>query len=56
MTTMTRSVLRGAGLPSVDLLRGSWEGHGIAYHNAGYNFPMQTQYGKAGFRCARVLE
>jgi hypothetical protein len=33
---------------------GSWEGHPIAREN--YVEPMFTQYGKAGFRCARAAE
>jgi hypothetical protein len=33
---------------------GSWEGHGI--QQAGYNEPIFTQYGKAGFRCVRPVE
>jgi hypothetical protein len=33
---------------------GSWEGHGI--QQAGYNEPLFTQYGKAGFRCVRPPE
>jgi hypothetical protein len=33
---------------------GSWEGHGI--QQGGYNEPLFTQYGKAGFRCVRAPE
>jgi len=49
-------IIRATNMPVIEWEGGSWEGHGIAYHNATYTFPMQTQYGKAGFRCARPPE
>jgi hypothetical protein len=39
---------------SVSWTGGSWEGHPIQREN--YVEPMFTQYGKAGFRCARAAE
>ncbi len=45
---------RGANMPPVPWNGGSWEVHGV--QQDGYGEPMQTQYGKAGFRCARPVE
>ncbi len=46
--------LRGGNMPPVAWNGGSWEVHDI--QQDGYNEPMQTQYGKAGFRCMRPTE
>jgi hypothetical protein len=49
-------VLRASNLPPVDLLGGSWEGHGVleAYSVGGWS--VYRQYGKTGIRCARPAE
>jgi hypothetical protein len=51
-------ILRTAvALPGIAWEGGSWEGHGIENGaNGAYNEPMQSQYGKAGFRCVRPIE
>ena len=53
----------GTGFPSVKWEGGSWEGHQTAdpalapyFSKATYMEPLQTQYGKGGFRCARGPE
>jgi hypothetical protein len=53
----------GVGLPEIAWEGGSWEGHTAAspaaatyFTKGGYTEPLQTQYGKAGFRCARAPE
>jgi len=55
----------GTAFPTVRWEGGSWEGHTsadpastpyFAGNDTGYSFPLQTQYGKAGFRCARAPE
>jgi len=56
MTTMTRSVLRGAGLPSVDLQRGSWEGHGPTENYGTDCWSTYRPYGKTGVRGVRPAE
>jgi hypothetical protein len=45
-------------MPSAGWEGGSWEVHGIPVGNYGLygSFQMNTQYGKAGFRCARNAE
>jgi hypothetical protein len=43
-------------MPSVGWEGGSWEVHAIATGGNGSTQPMHTQYGKAGFRCARAAE
>jgi hypothetical protein len=55
--------LGGIAMPRYYWVGGSWEGHPNADPNTppfssrgGYGEPFQTQYGKAGFRCARALE
>jgi hypothetical protein len=47
-------IVRAPPMPGIYWEGGSWEGHGI--QSGGYNEPMQTQYGKAGFRCVRPVE
>jgi hypothetical protein len=53
----------GTGLPNVQWEGGSWEGHNGAdpssppyFSDSNFTEPLQTQYGKAGFRCARGAE
>jgi hypothetical protein len=53
----------GTGFPSVRWEGGSWEGHESAdpatapyFSDSAYTEPLQTQYGKGGFRCARGPE
>jgi hypothetical protein len=53
----------GTALPSVRWEGGSWEGHNGAdpstppyFSDSDFTEPLQTQYGKAGFRCARAAE
>ena len=46
-----RGVLRATSVPKVPWVGGSWEVHDIARVYG--TFGAQTQYGKAGFRCAR---
>jgi hypothetical protein len=53
----------GTALPEVRWEGGSWEGHEPAnpasppyFSDSAYSEPVQTQYGKAGFRCARAPE
>jgi hypothetical protein len=47
-------IVRATQMPGIYWEGGSWEGHGI--QSGGYNEPMHTQYGKAGFRCVRPVE
>jgi hypothetical protein len=49
---------RGGPMPGINWQGGSWEVHGIPTGGADNNYvePMQTQYGKTGFRCARPAE
>ena len=49
-------ILRAAVMPAVAWEGGSWEGHDVAPATDNFNEPMHTQYGKAGFRCARAAE
>jgi hypothetical protein len=53
-TTVTPNVQLAASMVGIYWEGGSWEGHGI--EPSGYNEPIQTQYGKAGFRCVRPPE
>ena len=53
-------VVRATNLPTAPWVGGSWEGHETAnpadppYLSVhAYDEPLQTQYGKAGFRCVR---
>jgi len=53
----------GTGFPSMRWEGGSWEGHETAnpaippyFSDNNYTEPIQTQYGKASFRCARAPE
>jgi hypothetical protein len=53
----------GVGLPAISWEGGSWEGHNGAnpeaatyFSKADFTEPLQTQYGKAGFRCVRAPE
>ena len=48
----TAGVLRGSDLPYSAWVGGSWEVHDIG--DPEFNFPVNVQYGKAGFRCARA--
>ena len=56
--------IRGTGaantsiMPGINWQGGSWEVHGIPTGGADNNYvePMETQYGKTGFRCARPAE
>jgi hypothetical protein len=49
-------VLRASGWGTVDLLGGSWEGHGITENYCTNCWNMYRQYGKTGFRCVRPAE
>jgi len=49
-------VLRGSGLPNVDILGGSWEGHGPTENYCTNCWSTYRQYGKTGVRCVRPAE
>jgi len=55
-TCGTNCVTRGTGLPAVDLLGGSWEGHGPTENYCTDCWSVYRQYGKTGIRCARPVE